>query len=125
MCHKPKHFWARGDKWRPKWLVQSAAKYNVVHPNNKTDPGYINKGPPLPFARPTSNDAVTFLDKLDLEYESPNKEFHEAAEEVSDSQNKYVPQSLLAGIASGPMTSVKDYNPFSFLQDWDKISNGL
>ena len=47
MRHKPEHSWPRGKKWRPKWLVQSAAKYNTVHTNNKPDPEVINADPPL------------------------------------------------------------------------------
>ena len=66
---------------------------------------------------------MTFLDKLELEAESPNEEFHEAVKEVTDDADKYVPASPLAGMASGPTTPIDDSNAFGILQDWDKISD--
>ena len=102
MFHKPKHFWERGDKWRPKWLVQSPTKYNAVHPNDQPDPEYINANPLLCFAKPTPNGAMTFLDKINLEAESPNEESHNAAEQVSANQDEYVSQSPLMEWLWGP-----------------------
>ena len=101
-------------------MVGAKCSYNIVHPNNKPDPEYIKSDFPLCFTGPTSNDGVYFLDELDLEYESPNKEFHDAAEEVSDSQDKYVPPSPLAGMTSGPTTYVGDSNHLAFLKTGKK-----
>ena len=37
----------RGDKWKPKWIIKNALKYNDMHPDKKPNQDIVNSDPPL------------------------------------------------------------------------------